>query len=158
MKKLYFISKDVSRFLSADQSRHQLKIVSMGVPLFERNSSKHSNTECIFRISQTGVKNVVPYMTKRIIWLSNLSQFKQILMEKSIIVESLKDENFQKEVDSLAIGCFVVAIKVGEKEGEFEAITMHKFAKTINFMVKQELLFSFYMRYLTAEERAIVSS
>ena len=52
MKKLYFISPEVSKFLYADSGRHQLNIVNMGVSVFFRNSSKFSsNAECIFRLS-----------------------------------------------------------------------------------------------------------
>ena len=50
MKKIYFISKELSRFVHADV-KHALNIINLGVVLFERNQSKGSaNMECIYRI------------------------------------------------------------------------------------------------------------
>ena len=72
MNKLFFISKPVSDFLYADCHNHNLNVVNMGVLLFIRNQSKlSSNAECIFRISQDGVLNLVPYMSKRLVYVSS---------------------------------------------------------------------------------------
>ena len=72
MKKLYFISPEVSKFLYANTAS-QLNIINMGVALFHRNSSKYSsNSDCIFRISQDGLLNLIPYMSKRLIFVSTM--------------------------------------------------------------------------------------
>lgn len=51
MKKVYYISKEVSDYLYTDASKHQLSILHLGVLLFSRNNGRYGgNMECIFRI------------------------------------------------------------------------------------------------------------
>jgi hypothetical protein len=113
MNKLFFISKQVSDFLYADSSSHNLTIINMGVSLFHRNSSKFSsNTECIFRISQDGLLNLIPYMSKRLVYAPNLETFKYFLMHKNIDVEDVPNPELKKQIDDLSTGCFILAIKL----------------------------------------------
>ena len=78
MKKIFFISKSVSDFLYADKDAHNLYIINMGVGMFNRNQSRWggSASECIFRVDQDGVTNLVPYMTKRLVWAQSEQGFK----------------------------------------------------------------------------------
>ncbi len=157
MKKLYFISPEVSKFLYSDSSRHQLNIVNMGVTVFHRNASKFSsNAECIFRISQDGLLNILPYMTKRLIYAPSEEHFKPFLMQKNLEVDQIpEDHDFRKAIDNLTPGCFVLAVKVKHLT---EGIVMHKFPKTVNMMVSRENIYGLHLRYLTKEERESVAS
>ena len=161
MNKLYFISPQISRFLYADTAAHHLNIINMGVSLFYRNISKFSsNTECIFRISQDGILNVIPYMSKRIVWVKTEEQFKVFLMSKNLEVESIQDEDVKEEISNLSTGCFVLAIKVSKKGTEsvnVEGIVMHKFPRNVNMMVSRENIFGLHLRYLNKEERESVA-
>lgn len=47
-----------------------------------KNVSKFGGGECIFRIVQDGVLNIVPYMTKRLIYTENENSFKFFLRKK----------------------------------------------------------------------------
>lgn len=67
LNKIIFLSKGVKEILDCDKERTKLNIVNMGVVVFLRNKSKYGSLECIFRISQDGVYNVLPYMTKRLV-------------------------------------------------------------------------------------------
>jgi len=158
MKKLYFISPALSKFLYADCNSHQLNIVNMGVTMFHRNNSKHSsNSECIFRISQDGLLNLIPYMNKRLIFVSTMEQFKYFLMHKNIDVDSISEEGaLRKQVDDLTTGCFILALRMNERL--VEGIVMHKFPKNVNMMVSRENTFSLHLRYLTKAERESVAT
>ncbi len=51
MKKIFFITKEVSDYLYADSVHHNLLIINMGVGMFHRNQSRFGGAaECIFRI------------------------------------------------------------------------------------------------------------
>jgi hypothetical protein len=125
----------------------------MGVSLFHRNASKFSsNSECIFRISQDGLLNLIPYMSKRLIWARNLEQFKYFLMNKNIEIDQITDEGgLRTDIDNLSTGCFVLAVKLGLDDRLVEGIVMHKFPKNVNMMVSRENIFSLHLRYLTKE-------
>mmetsp|Transcript_1037 Transcript_1037/g.1888 ORF Transcript_1037/g.1888 Transcript_1037/m.1888 type:complete len:466 (+) Transcript_1037:576-1973(+) len=76
MKKIYFVTKPLMRFMSADHF-NELSLITMGCEVFIKNKSKHGNAvECIYRIAQDGIMNVVPYMTKRIIRTRNAEVLK----------------------------------------------------------------------------------
>ena len=157
MKKLYFISPEVSKFLYADSGRHQLNIINMGVSLFHRNASKFStNAECIFRLSQDGLLNIIPYMKKRLVYAPTEQIFKLFLMQKNLEVDLLPEEGgLRKDIDDLTPGCFVLAVKIGHLT---EGIVMHKFPKNVNMMVSRENIFGLHLRYLTKEERESVAA
>jgi hypothetical protein len=128
----------------------------MGVALFHRNSSKYSsNSECIFRISQDGLLNLLPYMTKRLVYARTMDQFKYFLMHKNIEVDTIDGDDLRKEIDDMTTGCFILALKI--QETLVEGITMHKFPKSVNMMVSRENIFSLHLRYLTKNERESVA-
>ncbi len=51
----------------------------------------------------------------------------------------------------LTNGCFVLALKL--KNGQSEALTMHKSQKGVNLMAARENVMSLQYRYLTKNER-----
>ena len=152
MKKLYFISPQMSDFLYSDVNSHQLNIINMGVVLFNRNQSKYNNIECIFRIDQDGVLNLIPYMTKRLIWTTKEESFKQVLMNKTLEVKDIADPEMKQQIDLLSNGCFILSLRHKGSQNE-EAIVMHKFTTSMNMMMSRESVFSLHIRYLTETER-----
>ena len=83
MKKVYFIAKELSRYLHADSERHQLKIISTGCQIFIRNQGKNSqNVECIYRVCQDGIQFILPWLSTRIIYTSCFDTFKQFIMNR----------------------------------------------------------------------------
>ena len=79
MNKISFISKELSDYLYTDALSSKLDIINMGVPLFQRNNSRFGGTDCIYRVLQSGVINLVPYMTKRIVKTDCLELLKELL-------------------------------------------------------------------------------
>lgn len=157
MKKIYFISKEISQFLYADCNSHNLNIVNMGVTLFHRNSSKYSsNSECIFRISQDGLLNLIPYMSKRLIWAPTLADFKYFLMNRNVETNDIQNQELKANISNLTTGCFVLAVRVPKHVGVaatsdhdlVEGLVMHKFPTSVNMMVSRENIFGLHLRYL----------
>ena len=92
-----------------------------------RNSSRiGTNSECIYRIIQDGLRYFFPHMKKRVVKLSSTEQFKQIVMNHYINLDDLVDKNMLLQVDKLSPGCFVVAFEV-PGTNHIEALTMHIF-------------------------------
>lgn len=68
MKKVYFVSKELSDYLYTDCFDKSLNLINLGVHAFSRNQSKFGgNSDCIYRIAQDGILNILPYMAKRVI-------------------------------------------------------------------------------------------
>jgi hypothetical protein len=144
MNKIGFISKELSEYLYTDAYANRLSIINLGVPIFTRNHSKHMGGECIFRINQEGVINLVPYMTKRIVRTKNLTIFKRLmsLRYSNISVCCKKDDPALYEaIVKLNPGCFVLVYEV-DGNGNVEALTMHKFEYAMGTMVTREGAFS----------------
>ena len=77
-KKIMVISKGVKRYIDsvcygnkerASIRNGKVNIVNLGVPIFKKNKNKFGGGECIFRICQEGVDCVVPFMTKRVVYV-----------------------------------------------------------------------------------------
>ena len=57
-----------------------MDLISLGVHLFQRNNSKYSGTECIYRVVEDGILNLIPYMTKRLVRTKNIEILKKLIM------------------------------------------------------------------------------
>jgi hypothetical protein len=74
------MTESMSDFLYADEE-HKLNIISVGVTMFIKNASKTStNSECIYRICQDGLKFIVPSLGNRIVKTDSLESFKRLIM------------------------------------------------------------------------------
>ena len=83
MKKVFFITKELSRFLQADEEKHELKIINLGCTVFLRNQAKNSqNVECIYRICQDGVRFLMPWLQNRIVYSKCIDSFKRCIMNR----------------------------------------------------------------------------
>ena len=157
MKKITFITEELSKYLYMDCFKSQLNIINMGVTAFNRNISRHgTNSDCIYRICQDGILNIVPYMTKRLVKSKEKEVFKKLIMKRfngyRSVCEGFPDA--QKQIEDLSVGCFVFVLE--HDNGSIEALTMHKFDEnlgTITTMISKEHAYSLQMRYLNSEER-----
>ena len=142
MNKILLISKQLSDYLYCDAFRHDLNLINLGVPMFVRNHSKYGGGECIFRIAQEGVINLIPHMTKRIIKTTNVSIFKKLISQRYNGIQSTMQEEKElcNQVNELSAGCFVFALSL--PNGSVEALTMHKFEYALSTMVSREAAFS----------------
>lgn len=77
-------------------------------------------------------------------------------MHKNIEMPEIDNEKLREEIDALSTGCFVLAIKL--KGENIEALTMHKFHKSVNMMISRENIVSLHIRYLSKEEREEVAA
>ena len=130
MKKIYYITKSLQRYLLADQ-KHQLNIISTGCEVFHRNQAKNSaNVECIYRVVQDGLRFVMPEMHRRVVRTKDLSSLKRFISDRYHDIElDIPDKDLAKAIDDLGVGCFIVAFELPSKDGNVnvESITMHRF-------------------------------
>ena len=82
MKKIHFITKSLSRYLHADSAQHELKIISMGCQVFQRNQGKSANVECIYRVCQDGISFLLPWLQNRILYTSCLETFRRFICHR----------------------------------------------------------------------------
>ena len=134
MNKLLLVNRGLSDFFYADKNK-QINLIAAGAESFIRNSSKnYSGVDCIFRISQNGVRHIYPFMKKRIFYI-DIEMFKFLLNVKRINVEELEESDFKLNMKKLSCGCFVVVTKVGEDKEE--ALVLHRHVKHINTMISE---------------------
>ncbi|KAJ4966009.1 hypothetical protein NE237_017858 [Protea cynaroides] len=112
VKRIYYISKAVQDVLTLNvQAGQQLKITSVGLKTFERQTSKEgTSTECTFRISSEGMPLLLPYITKQILRAS-LVDFKHILQFRAIKFADFFDAEFGDEASKLKLGCCIVVLR-----------------------------------------------
>jgi len=101
--------------LHADEDKHELKIINLGCTVFHRNmSKKSSNMECIYRVSQDGLRFLMPWLKRRIVYTKDLDSFKRCIMYRyhALGVEDdtcqIPDETFCQEMKDFTPGCFIV--------------------------------------------------
>ena len=152
MNKIFFLSKAASDLLNSDKKLHQLNLINLGALAFQKNASKHGNTaECLYRLCQDGLANIVPFMSKRVVRTENLEGFKQMIMNRYIGIDELVLSTAEKEtIEDLSPGCFVVQLAL--EGGKSESVAMHKCNRALSLMVGKENLFSLHQRFLSPEE------
>ncbi|XP_021725438.1 tRNA (cytosine(34)-C(5))-methyltransferase-like [Chenopodium quinoa] len=116
VKRIYYISKSVKEVLELNLLvGQQLKIASVGLKMFERQTSKDGNaTECRYRISSEGLPVLLPYITKQIL-LAPIVDFKHLLQYKSIKFGDLVDAELVETASKLELGCCVVVLKEADQ-------------------------------------------
>jgi hypothetical protein len=81
MKKISFISKELSDYLYTDCFKNQLNLINLGVTAFVRNNSRMgTNSDCIYRVCQDGILNVLPYMRKRVVRTKDRGILNKLIM------------------------------------------------------------------------------
>ncbi|XP_057542157.1 uncharacterized protein LOC130820701 isoform X1 [Amaranthus tricolor] len=112
VKRIYYVSKSVKDVLELNLLvGQQLKIASVGLKMFERQTSKDgTSTSCRFRISSEGLPLLLPYLTKQVL-LAPLVDFKHLLQYKSIKFGDLVDTDLKEKTSAIELGCCVVVLK-----------------------------------------------
>ncbi|XP_060186199.1 uncharacterized protein LOC132615602 [Lycium barbarum] len=116
VKRIYYVSKSVKEVLHLNfLAGQQLKIASVGLKMFERQTSKDgASAPCIFRISSEGLPLMLPHITKQILYASP-ADFKHLLQYKSIKFGDFVDAEFGEKASQLLMGCCVVVLNKENK-------------------------------------------
>ncbi|PHU00009.1 hypothetical protein BC332_29796 [Capsicum chinense] len=116
VKRIYYVSKSVKEVLHLNfLAGQQLKIASVGLKMFERQTSKDgASAPCIFRISSEGLPLMLPHITKQILYAFP-ADFKHLLQYKSIKFGDFVDAEFGEKASQLLMGCCVVILNKENK-------------------------------------------
>ncbi|KAL7535379.1 hypothetical protein ACHAXR_009414, partial [Thalassiosira sp. AJA248-18] len=111
-KILYFMSKSIKEELIDRGIQDRVTVINSGLKGFERCSLKDTNVS--YRIAQEGIQYVVPHITKRILSAS-MDDFHTCVKEGFIPFDKFS-ETFQKGLEELTPGSFIVTLKGYEKD------------------------------------------
>lgn len=114
VKRIYYVSKSVKDALELNfRVGQQLKITSVGLKMFERQTSREGNSApCSFRISSEGLPVILPYITKQILYSSPVD-FKHLLQYKTIKFADFVNAEFGEKASKLMMGCCVIVLSRG---------------------------------------------
>ncbi|CAI9109523.1 OLC1v1009357C1 [Oldenlandia corymbosa var. corymbosa] len=115
VKRIYYVSNAVKEVLGLNfLAGQQLKIASVGLKMFERQTSKEgTSSPCSFRISSEGLPLILPYITKQILYASPVD-FNHLLQYKSIKFADFTDAEFRNKASELSLGCCIVVLNKGK--------------------------------------------
>ncbi|GJN20554.1 hypothetical protein PR202_gb07946 [Eleusine coracana subsp. coracana] len=117
VKRIYYVSKSVQDVLELNiKIGERLKITSLGLKIFERQSSKEGSP-CTFRLSSEGLPLLLPYITKQILYASAVD-FQHLLQYRTIKFPDFVDAKFGEEASTLLPGCCVVVLREGHQDTE----------------------------------------
>ncbi|KAE9587773.1 putative tRNA (cytosine(34)-C(5))-methyltransferase [Lupinus albus] len=162
VKRIYYVSKSVKDVLELNFSvGQQLKITSVGLKIFERQTSLAGiSASCAFRISSEGLPLVLPHITKQILGVSPID-FKHLLQYRAVKFADFVDAEFGERAANLMPGCCVLVLGEGNRAATMAfqvdkstiAIGCWKGKATLTLMVteldRQELLERFLTRLNT---------
>ncbi|EOA28565.1 hypothetical protein CARUB_v10024783mg [Capsella rubella] len=125
VKRIYYVSKSVKEVLQLNFAvGQQLKIASVGLKMFERQSAKEgSSTLCPFRISSEGLPVILPYITKQALY-TPMADFKLLLQDKSIKFMDFVNPQLAQKATDLVMGSCVVILHDGEEPAKVNASTI----------------------------------
>ncbi|KAJ6289101.1 hypothetical protein OIU76_024989 [Salix suchowensis] len=112
VKRIYYVSKSVKDVLGLNfRVGQQLKIASVGLKMFERQTSREgTDTPCSFRISSEGLPVILPHITNQILYASPVD-FKHLLQYKTIKFADFVDAEFGEKASKLMMGCCVIVMR-----------------------------------------------
>ncbi|KAL5992529.1 hypothetical protein ACLOJK_013448 [Asimina triloba] len=115
VKRIYYVSKSVHDVLEFNfQGGQQLKITSLGLKIFERQTSKEGTSRCAYRISSEGLPLLLPYISKQILSAS-FADFEHLLRYRTIKFADFVDATFGEKASKLILGCCVVVLNQGDE-------------------------------------------
>nr|KYP75779.1 tRNA (cytosine-5-)-methyltransferase NSUN2 [Cajanus cajan] len=116
VKRIYYISKAVKDVLEMNFSvGQQLKITSVGLKIFERQSScEGRSAPCAFRITSEGLPLILPHISKQILSASVID-FKHLLQYRAVKFADFVDAEFGERATNLMPGCCVVVLGEGNR-------------------------------------------
>uniref|UniRef100_A0ACD5Y0S6 Uncharacterized protein n=1 Tax=Avena sativa TaxID=4498 RepID=A0ACD5Y0S6_AVESA len=117
VKRIYYVSKSVQEVLELNiKVGKRLKITSLGLKIFERQSTKE-DSPCTFRLSSEGLPLLLPYITKQILYASAID-FQHLLQYRIVKFPDFVDAKFSEEASALLRGCCVVILREGHQDIE----------------------------------------
>ena len=116
-KKVYMTTEKVKELFLSDE-KQQMRKINLGVKVFEKNKDKFMKMEGLdsfYRLMQSGIDQVFPYMTKKKYEVS-MAELLKVCYNPNLRVDMIEEEFVKlREIASNADqGCFVVYAK-GEK-------------------------------------------
>ncbi|RWR92447.1 tRNA cytosine34-C5-methyltransferase-like protein [Cinnamomum micranthum f. kanehirae] len=115
VKRIYYISRSVHDILKLNfEVGQQLKITSVGLKMFERQTSKEGSSQCAFRISSEGLPLLLPYISKQILSASFVD-FEHLLRYRTIKFADFVDATLGEKASKLILGCCVVVLNKGDQ-------------------------------------------
>ncbi|KAH9301592.1 hypothetical protein KI387_013175, partial [Taxus chinensis] len=116
VKRIYYVSTSVRDAIKLNfSSGQQLKITSVGLKMFERQTAKEGASPCAYRISSEGLPLLLPYLRKRILYAS-LVDFKLLLSSRTLYFKEFQDPEFVAQASNLSIGCCAVILQKDEAD------------------------------------------
>jgi 16S rRNA C967 or C1407 C5-methylase (RsmB/RsmF family) len=137
-KILYFITKSIKEELIDRGIQDRVTVINSGLKAFERCSLKEKRVD--YRLAQEGIQFVVPHVTKRIL-SANMDDFFACVKEGFINFDKFS-EPFQKELEKLEVGSFIVTLEGYEKDvaKKMYLSMWRRPSKTVNcFVTKVEM-------------------
>ncbi|XP_065874383.1 uncharacterized protein [Euphorbia lathyris] len=115
VKRIYYVSKSIKDVLELNlMGGQQLKISSVGLKMFERQTSREgTSAPCSFRISSEGLPVILPHITKQILCASPVD-FKHLLQYKGVKYSDFVDSEFGEKASKLRMGCCVIILGDGK--------------------------------------------
>ncbi|GFP93129.1 tRNA (cytosine(34)-c(5))-methyltransferase [Phtheirospermum japonicum] len=109
VKRIYYVSNSVKEVLELNfLAGQQLKIASVGLKMFERQTSKEgTSAPCLFRISSEGLPLILPHITKQILYATPVD-FKHLLQYKVVKFSDFVNPDVGEKATQLMLGCCVV--------------------------------------------------
>ncbi|XP_058087072.1 uncharacterized protein LOC131234303 isoform X2 [Magnolia sinica] len=115
VKRIYYVSKSVRDALKLNfQVGQQLKITSLGLKIFERQTSKEGPSQIAYRISSEGLPLLLPYISKQILSVS-YADFEHLLRYRIIKFADFVDAAFGEKASKLMLGCCIVVLNTGDQ-------------------------------------------
>ncbi|CAI5463911.1 unnamed protein product [Closterium sp. Yama58-4] len=108
-KRIYLVSKPIAQAIRANQASGQrLKMVSTGVKLFERQSTKDGEVPCCFRLSAEGLPFILPFITRQLVHVPP-RDFRLMLSKRSMLLTELS-EGVAMALEEADMGCVVLVL------------------------------------------------
>ncbi len=111
-KVIYFITKSIKEELIDRGIQKRVTVINSGLKGFERCSIAEKTAK--YRVNQEAIQYVVPYMTKRLV-TADMDDFTACIKDGFLELGTFS-EAFQKSVEELEPGSFVIALKGYEKD------------------------------------------
>eukprot|EP00898_Chlorokybus_atmophyticus_P000654 jgi/Chlat1/158/Chrsp1S03099 len=115
-KKMYYVSSSVLQVLKLPNI-NQLKIISTGLKVFERQETKDTSPGCTYRLAQEGLPVVLPFLTKQRVHATE-GEFRRLLVSRSVAVSAFTDPETAADLKNVRSGCCVVVMRSPPAEEE----------------------------------------
>lgn len=159
-RKLNFISPSVYDFIKSDV-KQKLKIITVGVRMFEQTrSTLKEDMTCLYRVCQSGVSYLLPYMNKRICYV-DISFFILLLKTGSMRTDLIKECNNElyevldkmsdESIGSMVVVCVKNKLSNYNREeleiNYLDVLCCYLSKTSLTFQISQEFQHMFSIKY-----------